>query len=78
MDELLSALKQKMDEMHLSQNGMAEYLEMSGALLSYTLSGQRSVGMDLLSAITVKFPDLQPLVTKTLAEIHNERNGVKA
>lgn len=71
------ALEEKQRELHLSQRGMAEYLKMSDVQLSLIRSGQRSVGMDLLSAITVKFPDLQPLVLKALAEIHSDRNGVR-
>lgn len=78
MDELLKALKQKQTELRLSQNGMAELLEITGSQLSLIMSGNRSIGRDLLSAVTVKFPDLHPLVLKALAEIHNERNGVKA
>ena len=75
MNELLSALKGKQESLHLSQNGMARHLSLSSAQISLIMTGEKPIGRDLLSAVTAKFPDLQPLVLKVLAEFHNDKNG---
>ena len=77
MNELLIALKEKQHKLHYSQREMARFLEMSDTQLNLIMRGERCIGMDLVSAVTVKFPELHPLVLKALAEIHSERNGVR-
>lgn len=89
MDEINKRVLYILDAKFLSKNAFAAMLEVSQPVLTHIASGRNKPGLDLITKILVKFPDISPdwlllgqepmyRVEKALPNIENELQKLQA